>query len=104
MPLVNIGNIHLRRGELDEAFDNFKSALEIQRKTLPNDHPDIVRTLHNLAMVYRRQGNDEKARESFQQAEDIANRTLPALHPILYTLDAHKSHVFDIPMAVQFFD
>ncbi len=98
VPLVNIGNIHLKRGELDKAFNNFKTALEIQQKSLPKDHPDIVRTLHNLAMVYKRQGNNERARESFQQAADVASRTLPPEHPILYTLDAHKSHVFDMLM------
>ncbi len=96
LPLVNIGNIHLSRGEFDNALHNFKSALELQQKSLPNDHPDIAKTLHNLAMVYKRQGNNEKAQEYFQQADDIASRTLPAEHPILHTLDAHKTHVFDI--------
>ena len=100
MLLVNIGNIYLRRGELDKAYNNFKAALEIQQKSLPNDHPDIVRTLHDLAMVYKRQGKDESACASFQQAENVASRTLRPELPILCTLDAHRSHVFDMLMPV----
>ncbi|CAF1320554.1 unnamed protein product [Rotaria sordida] len=53
------------------------------------DHPDIARTLHNLAVVQTHLGNIEQARQYLERAEETAGRTLPSKHPVMSLL--HKT-------------
>jgi serine/threonine protein kinase/Tfp pilus assembly protein PilF len=54
--LMNLGGIRQRQGDLEAADSLFGQALEIYRRTLEPDHPQIAAALNNLAgNRYRRQ-------------------------------------------------
>ena len=60
---MNLGNVYLTTGDYDHARIEYEFALELQEKALPADHPDIARTLHNLAVVYSYLHDVQKAKE-----------------------------------------
>ena len=51
--LVNLGNLHLERGEVEEAIRLYQQALR--------QDPDFPQAHHNLAAAYRRKGQLEEA-------------------------------------------
>lgn len=51
--LVNLGNLHLERGEVEEAIRLYQQALR--------QDPDFPQAHHNLAAAYRRKGQLDKA-------------------------------------------
>ena len=80
--LVNIANVHSRRKEYEIALVHYQEALTLQQASLPTDHPDIARTLHNLAQLHALQGNTEKANNTLQQANSTIGLTLSSQHPL----------------------
>ncbi|CAF1283320.1 unnamed protein product [Rotaria sordida] len=59
---VNLGNIHLTVGNYQMALEEYEAAIKLQETSLPSNHPDIARTLHNLAIVHAHQGNKNEAK------------------------------------------
>jgi tetratricopeptide (TPR) repeat protein len=59
----------------------FKEALEIRRRALPAGHPDIAKSLNNLAGLHRDRGEYARAEPLYKQALEIDRRALPAGHP-----------------------
>ncbi|CAF3998940.1 unnamed protein product [Rotaria sordida] len=59
---VNLGNIHLTVGNYQMALEEYEAAIKLQEASLPSNHPDIARTLHNLAIVHAHQGNKNEAK------------------------------------------
>jgi tetratricopeptide (TPR) repeat protein len=51
--LVNLGNLHLERGEVEEAIRLYQEALRLD--------PEFPQAHHNLAAAYRRKGQLDKA-------------------------------------------
>ena len=56
-------------------------ALEIDRRSLPEDHPSLAIHLHNLAGLYRSQGRYSEAEPLCLQAVEILRSKLPENHP-----------------------
>ena len=54
-----MGYIYLHKSEYKEALKKFEACLEIQTRTLGNDHPDIATTLNNIGNVYLEMGKYE---------------------------------------------
>ncbi|MFO7561763.1 MAG: serine/threonine-protein kinase [Enhygromyxa sp.] len=79
----NIGAIHERRGQLDEALVEFERALTIYQATLPAAHPSISIALNNLGTIHARRGRLEQALDYFQQTLAIRESSLPPGHPRL---------------------
>ena len=71
-----LGN-HSRALELDQ------SALDIRKKSLPPDHPDLAQSYLNIGNAYSNLGNHDKALELCQTALDIYKKILPTDHPDL---------------------
>ena len=94
LPRVNLGNVYLAGGEYKLAQQEYESALELQ-KSLPSDHPDIARTLHNLAVVQANRGMMEQAQEYLERAEETARKTLSGKHPIMGFLSKTKNLMVD---------
>jgi tetratricopeptide (TPR) repeat protein len=92
---VNLGNVYLSAGDYEKAFEEYENALKIQEQSLPGNHQDIVRTLHNLAVVQAQRGNMEQAKEYLERAEATASRTLPSKHPIMTLLDKTKKFLVE---------
>ncbi|CAF1200789.1 unnamed protein product [Rotaria sordida] len=59
---VNLGNIHLTAGNYQMALEEYEAVIKLQETSLPSNHPDIARTLHNLAIVHAHQGNKNESK------------------------------------------
>jgi tetratricopeptide (TPR) repeat protein len=56
-------------------------ALELTRRLLGEEHPDVATSLHNLANLYESQGRYAEAEPLSLQALEIAERQLGVNHP-----------------------
>jgi tetratricopeptide (TPR) repeat protein len=77
------------------ALEEYESALKIQESSLPGDHPDIARTLHNLAVVHAHRGNMDAAKEYLERAEETAGKTLSGKHPVMTLLGKTKNFMVE---------
>ena len=73
------------QGRYSEAEPLFLQALEIGRRSLPEDHPSLANHLNNLAGLYQSQGRYSEAEPLYLQAVEIHRRSLPEDHPGLAT-------------------
>jgi CHAT domain-containing protein/Tfp pilus assembly protein PilF len=72
-----------RAGKYDEALPLAERALEIREKALGPDHPDIARSLNNLAILYHHKGDHAKAELLYQRGLAIWEEALGPDHPEL---------------------
>ena len=77
--------LYKSQGRYSEAEPLCLQALEIGRRSLPEDHPNLVIHLNNLAELYRDQGRYSEAEPLYLQAVEIDRRSLPEDHPGLAT-------------------
>jgi tetratricopeptide (TPR) repeat protein len=70
----------------------YQQALELYERSYGSAHPEIARTLQEMAELYLRQGRDDKAVAAYERARDILVQTVgpdhPNLVPILLRLAA----------------
>jgi len=64
-----------RQGKYAEATEIAQRALELAEKTFGSDHPDVAKTLNNLAVLYENQGR-------YAEAETMAREALQILAPV----------------------
>ncbi|HEX5045391.1 MAG TPA: serine/threonine-protein kinase [Candidatus Polarisedimenticolaceae bacterium] len=69
------------RNHLQEAVAYYERALELRRRTLPTDHPDLFNGLNNLAWALAQTGELARARALSQEALSGVERVLGAEHP-----------------------
>jgi tetratricopeptide (TPR) repeat protein len=81
--LTYTGLLYQSQGRYSEAEPLYLQALEIDRHSLPEDHPDLANHLNNLAELYRSQGRYSEAELLCLQALEIHRRLLGADHPSL---------------------
>ncbi len=60
--------VQLDLEEFENADDSFTRALELRRKSLPDDHPEIAQSLNNLGSLYMRSRRHDLAAPMFEQA------------------------------------
>jgi tetratricopeptide (TPR) repeat protein len=53
----NIGDVHYRKGDYNEALDYFKKAKEVQDGVLDQDHSDKVATQNSIDLANQAKGN-----------------------------------------------
>lgn len=58
-----------------------RQSLELKKRVLSNDHPQVAENLNNLAMFYYAKGHSQKAEPLYKQALDIWQRSLGTEHP-----------------------
>jgi Tfp pilus assembly protein PilF len=68
-------------GDLTAARRTLQRALAINEAVYGPEHPQIARTLRNLAIVQRQLGELEEARETLRRALVIFERFLGPKHP-----------------------
>ena len=78
-----VGCIKNDLGEYSEAMTYHQRVLDIQKKTLPPNHPDLASSYNNIGAVYSDMGDYPKACLSFENAVRIGQQVLPADHPHL---------------------
>jgi len=75
-----IGDTYRDLGLYSEAQAQLERALELQRRTLGDQHPDTLASMSRLAFAYERQNAYAKAEALYAQALEIRRRTLGENH------------------------
>ena len=70
-------------GRYLEADPLFQRALSMREQVLGPDHPDVARTLHDLANLYRAQGKYLEADLLYRRALSIREQVLGPDHPLV---------------------
>jgi serine/threonine protein kinase len=70
-----VGIIYRERGDYDKAEKNFTTALEIRRRVLEPNDPNIADSLNNLGLVRKRQERYAEAAAYYQQAVDLQRKS-----------------------------
>jgi tetratricopeptide (TPR) repeat protein len=78
-----LGMIKQGQGEYQEAITFHEKSLEIYKKTLPPNHPNLGASYANIGLVYYSMGDYPKALLSHEKALEIQQQSLPANHPDL---------------------
>ncbi|NKB81723.1 MAG: tetratricopeptide repeat protein [Nitrospirales bacterium] len=90
MTLNNMGAVHERLGEYEEAEVQYRRALTIVERIQGPEHPDLVLALNNLASLYEHQEHMHKAeplrRRALMILENVLGTGHPHLVPSLLTL------------------
>ena len=76
-----MGGVLKDQGRRDEAVKFQERALEISRRILPPDHPNIGTSMNNIANTYRDLGRHEDALAMQESALEFRRRVLPPGHP-----------------------
>ncbi len=76
-----IGNVYLNLGLYGEAETHLVAALATHRQELGPAHPDLARSLHNVAILHRHQGRYAAAEPLFRQALEVGERAWGPEHP-----------------------
>src|SRR4051794_16985025 len=74
--LAEQGSEFQQQGRYDEAIPLTSEALEIREKALGPDHPDVAKSLNNLAALYVRKGRFAEAEPLYQRAIRIVEKAL----------------------------
>ena len=74
-----MGNLLQSTGRLQEAELLFRESLELRRKALGAEHPDVGTSLNNLGVLLQDQGRLDEAEPLFRQSLEIQelNEGLP---------------------------
>jgi tetratricopeptide (TPR) repeat protein len=76
-----MGNVYESLGLYDKAAGLLRDALEIRRRALGNEHPDVARTMNLLASVLYDKGDYAGAEALFRQTLALQRRLLGNDHP-----------------------
>jgi len=80
-----LAGLYQSQGRYSEAEPLYLQAVEIDRRSLPKDHPSLATHLNNLAQLYQSQGRYSEAEPLYLQVVEIDRRSLPEDHPRLAT-------------------
>ena len=67
----------------EEALKCHYEALDMRKKTLPPEHPDIAVSFNNIGLVYYRQEKLDKAIDYFNQTLEIEKKIMKSNNPSL---------------------
>jgi serine/threonine protein kinase/Flp pilus assembly protein TadD len=89
---LSIGETLIAIDHPDEARPNFQRSLELRRRWLKPNHPDIAKALDRLGGLYTDNGLNDKAEDVFREAIRIYRAGLPACEKdYSYTLTGFSS-------------
>ena len=78
---TTIGNTYCGLSAEADAELHFRTAFEIRRRVLGDEHPDTLSSMHSLGMALRNQGKYGKAETLHRQTLEIRGRVLGDEHP-----------------------
>ena len=77
----NIGNVYYKQGDYAKAIEYYNKDLEISKKVLGENHPDVAITYNSLGNAYYSQSDYAIALEYYQNCYKIRKSTLGEYHP-----------------------
>jgi tetratricopeptide (TPR) repeat protein len=83
--LNNLAELYRTQGRYDQAEPLYLQALELRKRLLGEDHPDVATSLNNLAELYNSQGRYDRAEPLCLQALELRKRLLGEDHPDIAT-------------------
>jgi len=92
---VQLGKTKNHLGQYDEAIACYEKSLEIYKKILPPNHPDLGIVYSNISNVYCNMGEYSKALWSDEKALEIRQQSLPPNHPDLALSYNNIGNVYD---------
>jgi tetratricopeptide (TPR) repeat protein len=96
-PIYNqLGSVKYKQGEYQEAITFYEKALEIYKKTLPPNHPNLAMSYNNIGAVYESMGEYSKALSSHEKVLEIRQQSLPPNHPHLASSYGNIGNVYHI--------
>ncbi|MEH2007151.1 tetratricopeptide repeat protein [Nostoc sp.] len=84
-PFIANGKFYNGQGLYDQALPWYKQCLEVTKKRLGEEHPDIATRLNNLALLYNSQGRYSEAEPLYIQALALTRKLLGEEHPSVAT-------------------
>ncbi|CAF4181824.1 unnamed protein product, partial [Rotaria sordida] len=78
-----LGWIYDSMGDYSQALSYYEKSLDIKKKTLPPNHPDLAPSYLNIGTVYDNMGEYSKALSSYERSLEIQKIALPPNHPDL---------------------
>jgi tetratricopeptide (TPR) repeat protein len=94
-PYVGIGYFYQGQGNYSFAEPWYKDCLEVTKKRLGENHPDIAIILHNLAQLYRSQGRYEEAEPLFHSSLQMSKHLLGEEHPNIATIQNDLATLYE---------
>ncbi len=85
--LHNLGVVHMDAGDILQGKESTDEALTIKRSVLPEDHPEIIYTLGNLATMELIAHQFDFAEAQFDDLLAIVQRTLGPHHPLAASIE-----------------
>ena len=79
--LNNLAMLYESQGRYNDAEPLYLQSLDIRKRQLGNDHPDVASSLNNLAVLYESQGKYLEAEDLAKQALIIYQNRLGNEHP-----------------------
>ncbi|WP_013325063.1 tetratricopeptide repeat protein [Gloeothece verrucosa] len=79
--LNQLALLYYSQGRYEQAEPLYKQALELRKRLLGDNHPDVASSLNNLAGLYYSQGRYEQAEPLYKQALELRKRLLGDNHP-----------------------
>ena len=81
----NLGDLFEHYGEYNKAVEFYQQCLDIELKTLGNQHPSVAISYSNIGEAWDNKGEYGKALEFYQQCLNIELKTLGNQHPSVAT-------------------
>ncbi|CAF4530279.1 unnamed protein product [Rotaria sp. Silwood2] len=78
-----LGSVYISLGEYSKALSSYERSLEMDKKSLPPNHPDLASSYCNIGNVYTNMGEYSKALSSYERSLEIWKIALPPKHPHL---------------------
>jgi hypothetical protein len=79
--MSNLASLYSAHGRHQDALVMNKKTLELRRRLLPANHPDIGAACVNAGACYLAAGDSHQALEIVREALRILQSTLPPSHP-----------------------
>jgi tetratricopeptide (TPR) repeat protein len=83
--LSRLATLYYSQGRYEDAEPLYVQALELSKRLLGENHPDVATSLNNLAGLYKSQGRYEDAEPLYVQALELSKRLLGENHPDVAT-------------------
>ena len=81
--MYNLAELLKTKGELAEAEELFRKALDIQRRILGDEHRDTLLMMRYLAKLLYGRGRLDEAGTLLKEGLDLAEKNLPPENPIV---------------------